>query len=607
MIFAPFDFMKMRDISYLFAMRFILAILALGLTNPFFTTKAATCFQAKSSPPACDSQRAFLLIQQQVEEAEKLVDVAPRINVLLYAANALWHHREEDARRIFTQAYELAEKDIREKAEEARRRGLPSAPPSDRRFMVVRSIARRDTAWAGRMVERIAEETRRAAPSGDSVRHVGGNFLFLAISMLRTDQQTAISIARVSFIYPAFFSLSMFLNRLAEQDQLAADQVYREAIYRYADAPIEELLYLSAYAFGSNHIVGPEASRSNYAVPQSFAPDKELQRLFLETFFHRAESAATATDVPVGGINRLPEAGQIYIALVGLEPLIIKHRPDYLERAKSLKARVEASLSSSVRQRAVNILRGFEAAEKRDYFKVYTESAAREKDPARRDQFQAFAILNAPDTESTEGLYGLSQKISDRKIRASILSWLYFKRTQKAIKAGLLEEARLLAGKVERPDHRAYLYYEIATETLKQLDDKARANEILDDVITATRKADDTNEKARTLLGLARLYARFDHKRAFEAMAEAIKTMNSLDAPDLTNPAIQYPLEGAVNAIYSIPSYEVAGFSPETTFQILGPFDFEGALGLARKFESRPQRLISIIALASLCFERSQK
>jgi hypothetical protein len=64
-------------------------------------------------------------------------------------------------------------------------------------------------------------------------------------------------------------------------------------------------------------------------------------------------------------------------------------------------------------------------------------------------------------------------------------------------------------------------------------------------------KAPNTIEKARTLLGVAYLFAKLDPLRASEVMSEAIKTTNKLDHPDFTQSSITRAIEGRVFSMFA--------------------------------------------------------
>ena len=53
--------------------------------------------------------------------------------------------------------------------------------------------------------------------------------------------------------------------------------------------------------------------------------------------------------------------------------------------------------------------------------------------------------------------------------------------------------------------------------------------------------------------------------------------------------------------------YPVEGFSLENVFRLLAPFDFDGALLMARSFDDKSLRATASLALAAVCLERTAR
>jgi hypothetical protein len=242
---------------------------------------------------------------------------------------------------------------------------------------------------------------------------------------------------------------------------------------------------------------------------------------------------------------------------------------------------------------------------KGDAFATYSEQAERESNPEKREQAWAFAVLNASEEINIDDLTSVARKIEDEKLRNQLLTFIYFKRTQKAIKDGQFFDASQLVKKVEQLDFRAYLSYETAAAALKKEEEKSRAKEILEEVLELAYKAPSTNEKARTLLGVTYLYAKLDKIRAFEVMAEAVKIINSLSNPDFSTAHIMQKIEG--KQFSSFHAYSVEGFNLETVFRLLAPLDFDGALYRARSLDDKSQRALAVLALAASCLEELER
>lgn len=570
--------------------------------------------ETASQPPqknqlACDQERGLALVEEQVDEAKTLEPPAQRIPIMIRAADLLWLYREEKARAIFTTAFDLAEKQFREKGDEMREeKGVRMQLP-DQRFVVMNAIARRDAAWAKRLAERVADETNREAEKSAAAAstastlgpaNVSDKVIGLALSLLTIDQPTALNLVRGTFRSTASYTLPIFLFKLAETNQVAADQLFQEAVNANTRMPIDGLLYLSVYPFALKSAVGqPGSITTSYQPPPNFIPRPALQQLFLNAYLSRGEGMVDAPPPPAQG-RGLSEPANTYYGLLGLEPLIAQTQPNAIDRALKLKAALGGLLTGETRSNLTS--RSESRNRPAKGFDQLVDDAENEKDATRRDGALGMVILNAPDSESDERLLDLAKKISDLKFRGQLLDFLNFKFAQKATREGRLGEAAQFASKVEQLEERAYLSVQIAAEGLKRYKDRQRAAEILNEAAAAALKADNTNEKARALLGVTHVFASFDPPRAFEVLDDAIKTINHLTNPDFSSTNIPQRIQGPTFTRYAMLSVE--GFSLENTFRELGPFDFDGAVILARKLEDKSQRATAIIALSAFCLEK---
>ncbi|MEN3331734.1 MAG: hypothetical protein V7641_1099 [Blastocatellia bacterium] len=595
----------------------VIVTVSLALVIPIWANAARASQQAENAQMNCDMQRALLLVGQQIEEARNLDNPNKQIPVLIRAAELLWSRQQKNARDILANAFDLAERRFKEKGDETRLEGRMILQGTDLRFAVLEAIARHDAAWAKQLAERVAEETRRdaerdaetakreAAKAVAYAPSLADKTLRLAESLASVDAQAAVGLARGALRYPANEATARFLFSLAAANPTAADQFYAAALAAYANAPVGELLYLSAYPFARNRIIGPEALQSYCFVPPAFVPNPRLQQLFIETLIRRAESSLKSPEQTAGGTFRLPEAAQLVIALTQLEALLPQFQPAYLERITALKPALTAMLNADTRQQAGEQLQQQTEYEDGGEFARNLDKAERESNPSLREQYYAYAILHAPESESLERVLGFLKKIDDAKLRGHLSNFIYFKRTQQAIKDKQLDDAARLAANVEQLDLRAYLAYEIASASLKEMQDRTRAREILDEVVKQALKAANSNEKARTLLGVAHLYAKFDSLRAFEVMREAIKTINQISEPNFASASVGQQIEGQRFGYYVM--YPVEGFSLEKAFGLLAPFDFDGALLMARSFDDKSLRATASLALAAVCLENAAK
>ncbi|HEX8847793.1 MAG TPA: hypothetical protein VF791_24345 [Pyrinomonadaceae bacterium] len=563
----------------------------------------------------CERTGALALVQQQLFEAKGLDDVSARIKILIRAAELLWTLQPETARNAFKDAYDLAEQSYREQGDE--RRSIKGSDSMmmimpDQRFTVISAIARRDAAWAKSLLERLAGE-KRAEAEDEATAQLNRNndlrmnekLLNLAADLASVDKQGALNFARGSFRYPASWNgLPRFLYSLAEIDRALADQFYLEALRFYSGRPISEFLYLSAYPFALSRFVGPEANAFYETPPKGFRANAVLQQQFMDALLARAQKNLDAPALAVSGSSNLPESAQIYLALENLEPLIERDLPAMAERVEVMKNSLNEILSTEARRQAERLNQEQRETDQPSFSNLM-ERVERETNSAKRDYMLTQAVMAGVGTESLERLEKLAQKLDDESVRRQLLNWLYFVHSQKAARAGVLDEAARLARKVEEIDQRAYLHFEIAAQAEKRFKDMMRVREALDEAAVIALSAPNTDERARTLLGVAHLYAKFDKIRAAEVMSDAVKTINRLEKPDFEFTAVFQQIKGKEFGIYL--AYPVAGFDLENALRELALTDFQGALGLASALNNKPLRATTVIALAAQCLEKQPR
>lgn len=576
------------------------------------TKRRATPAAAAPAAPDCDRQRALALVQQQAADARSFEKPLGQLNVMTRAAELLWPYDEDAARAIFTDAFELATKYFLAKGDEAKHegRGAMIILP-DQRVVVLRAVAKRDAQWARKLALEAAEDTRRAAetkaPQVLGVQSPGYKLLELASSLLSLNQTVALELIRKSFAYPANVTQARLFYQLAASDQALADTLAREAVAAYGQAgTTEDLSYVSLYAFGLPNAISPLPLMMPYTVPQNFAPNAALQELTLKAYIARAETILKNPEQYAESANKpWPETMQMLVALTSLEPLAAQTHAAYVERISNLKASMQAAMGEKEQKRAADLLQSRRDHERESKFESLVEEIEGEAAPEKRERLIANAALAAETITQLEQVESLAQKIGESEGRRQLSNWLNFKRAQLLVKEGRLDEAKAVADRVDELDNRAILYFEIAREGIKKLEDKKRARELLDEVAAAAAKAPNTDMKARTLLGVTHLLAEFDALRSAEVLADAVKTINTLNEPELGTGFVLRRIEGKNFSVYS--GYNVPGFNLENSFRELGTRDFDGALALARNLSDRHLRSTAILGLSSHCLEQTPK
>ena len=193
--------------------------------------------------------------------------------------------------------------------------------------------------------------------------------------------------------------------------------------------------------------VGETPGSVFYGTPEAYNPNPALQREFVQILLSRALSLA-ANPVEASPKSRLTEPEQIWLALSSLEGQIAASLPDLAPAAEQARGTLFTQLPQNAQRRVSGALSARNAPKKS--FDEQVEAAEKNPDVDRRDQQLVSAVTSADSgSESLDRVLAVVDKISDPGVRQPLLNWLYFDRSQRAIKDKKLDEARKLAAKVE--------------------------------------------------------------------------------------------------------------------------------------------------------------
>ena len=558
--------------------------------------------QKKSDSPVsqlCTRTSALDIIQQQNAAAKSFDNVIQRIAVTLRAADLLWPYQQAKARAAFMEAFDLATADYKEKGEQTGRDGKLSVSVPDQRFLVIGAIAKRDSAWARKLTEQALQDARTQESETTSkdpaqLRKNAEKLMGVALALIQSDPNSSLVFARSSLRYPATLYLPLYLYRLATKDKSISDALYQEALAAYSNSPMEQFLYLSSYPFANNREAGEMPGWMIYDVPSAVTPNQNLQRAFMQALLRQAQTVAQgSTETRTGA--RYPEAAQIWMALSRLERQVQSSLPDLFPAVQEAKGSMFVLMSQKEQQRTAEAL----VEPPKKTFDEQIEAAEKQTDPGRREGGVALAILGVTEDEPLEHVVAAADKIDDVALRQQVLSRFYFNRAQAKLKKNEIEDARKLASKVENLDHRAYLYSRIVSESMKASNSDGNVRDILEEVVTVTTKAPNTEIKARALLAIAYLFANIDAIRSISVLGDAIKTINQIENPDFSRDYILTRIEGKQFGFYS--QLSTPGFNPENTFREMGKFDFDGLFYQASQFTNKSLRTMTTMALVEPC------
>jgi len=578
-------------------------------------TSAQSGLPSTENSSLCTGNTSIDTIRQQIEITKTFDSTPQRITILIRAADLLWILEENRARSVFIEALELARQNFKEKNQKPSREGRLSVEMPDHRYTVIGAIAKRDPAWAKKLTNQMLQEetketegasiteNQRTSDTVQRTAETAQKLLTAGSFLVSTDPVSALNFATASLKYSPTLSLTIFLYKLAEVNPQAADAFYLQALAAYADNSMNGFLYLSAYPFGSPRDAGEMSAYTIYRVPSGFTPNRTLQRQFVQILLNRARSfleAPVEAPAAVHGRDPVSEAGQLWLALTRLQDQIHQSLPDLDGSVEQARQGMYSLLSHDSQRRVDQLFKGRNQPPRS--FDDQVEAAGKQQDPEKRDQMLAFAVLGSA-AEDLDRVIQVAERISDSDVRNKLLAWLFFSRAQAAIKDKRLDDARRLASKVPELDRRAYLYSNIAEESIKQSNDQAQAREILEEVADTVARAPSTVVTARALLGLAYLYIKIDVNRAIGLLSDAVKCINRLEAPDFSNQYVQIRIEGKTFGFYT--GFQTPGFNPENAFREFAKVNYDDAFYQASNFADKPMRALTTLAVAETCLQRA--
>ena len=577
----------------------LLLCLSVYATSPIYAQNKTEV----TTSSLCTRDNALDTTKQQILLTRTYDNAVQRIAVLLRAADLLWPYDREKSLATFMEALDLAVQNFKETGDQVRRvsesQFAARIQVPDQRFRVVSALAKRDPARARKLSEQLLQDDSRdgADKPATEPKRTAEKLLLLAHGIAATDPAAAVNFARQSFAYPATLQLPVFLYELSKANRQLADQLYVDALKAYGAAPMDQFLYLSSYPFANKREAGEMPGYTSYAVPDGYAPNRALQRTFIQALLARVESAMETT-VQEAPPYRYSDHAQMWLAVTRLERQVQSDLPDLADAITRSKDKLFASLTPNVQQN-VNRVIGNDNAPKKS-FDEQVEAAEKMTDVGRRDMTLTMAVIGSSKDEPLEKVLGVVDKISDSGVRVSLVNWFYFFRTQALIKEKNFPEARKLATRVTELDQRAYLFTRIAEESLKVADDQSEAREVLNEVANTLGKAPKTIVSARALLALAHLYAKVDMNRGVEELGNAVRTINALESPDFSLQFVMMKIEGKTFGSYA--SYSTPGFNPENAFREMGKLDFDGSLTQATNFSDKSLRALTTLAVIEPCF-----
>ena len=562
--------------------------------------------------PACNEDFARFLVDQQVSESRSVEQTDKRIRILIRAAEFLWKYDEPTAREYFTEAFKVATDRFNEKGfEEIEQKGLTTLMP-DHRFEVIRAIAAKDGEWAKRLIEQVLKEYEKAAADRKDFNRTRElqEIIRVAQESVKTNPELSRALLRRVMAHPLDFHWFFVLYGIAGDDRAFADSLYAELLTHYINATPRRFLFLSAYPFARDRILGPEKYQYGSSVPDSFTPNRNFQQRFIEAFIRRAISFASDP----ANLNlppeqyRLPEPVYLISTLSELEPIVIQQFPTLLQPLSEAKARVNGMLTEQMRkdlgqrdEQNETFNRGFE-----ERLRLVEEADAEGK---LTDQMIVNLAISGEQKRTEEQYKKIEpwlDKIKDENTRTETINYFWFLRSRLAVKEYRLADADRFARKIPEVEHRAVLFFEIAEAQLKNVNDSATVYSTLRDVGRLAEQSENSVEKARVLLALTNQYIKVNQVFAMQQLSDAINVINKLEDPDrVMSTSVTRQIRGKNFSFFA--SFGLPGHNLEGTFKAISKDSFEMSLTNAKSLEDKYLRTLAVFAVAQNCVDKVKK
>ncbi len=567
-----------------------------------------------SKPSLCTRENAIETIRQQVDLAKTFDNNVRRIAVLIRAADLLWPLQLDKARTIFGEAFDMAVQHEKEKSEQSKGvqppRLLMEAP--DQRFVVIRTVAKRDSALAKKLMAQIVKAdlpTQIERPASDSTNDVliAQRLLTSATQMLSVDSAAAMEFARTSLRYPASHVLTRFLYVLASVNQRAADSFYEQALGVYGNRPMREFLYLATYPFAFRSSGDtPVFGFYNDVVPDNFKPNSSLQRRFVQTLLRRSHQALEVPLDQGDNFNDFPGLAHIAQVLLRIEPEVNTSLPDMLPELIQTREKLLVSLpleTQGTLRTPDNNASPAPAPSKN--FEEQIEQAEKLSNVDKRYQFIVTAILSVSKKEAPEVVLRAIDKIDDAQVRDVLKDWLHFNRALDAIKDKRMEVAETLTSKIGMLEPRAYLRTQIAKQLLNTTETQSHARELLEQAIAEVSKTPNTVAAIQTLFNASNLYLKTDLNRSISVLITAIEIINQIDALDFQTGDQTIVKEIRGRGFRRLVRFYVPGLDPESALRELAKVEFDVALSQATALTDKSQRAMATLSVVEICVEKA--
>ncbi|HLL71406.1 MAG TPA: hypothetical protein VK363_08235 [Pyrinomonadaceae bacterium] len=606
------------------------------------TTKARAAAGAADPLAAERRANAIALVNTLADESRGFRDQTLRARVQMQAADALWETDKERARALFRRAWDSAEVADAENSRQRDQQSRDGARQFSRgqnitnmRGEVLRLAAKRERALGEEFLGKMEESRKResselnnasaSVPTGapasagatatpqptrrdpNEVQPEVARRLRLAMQFLEDSD-----VARaLEFADPVLNSVNPgsveFLVLLREKSAAEADRRYTAmlaSVAADANSDAGDILLLSSYVLTPHLYMtigeGGQGISSSQRRRDITTPDLPAA---LRLAFARAAAQVLLRPLPPEDQDRTA-TGRVgtYFVITRLLPFFEQVIPDGVPALRARLAALTPDVPEQERKGlGEDLSRGLVPEDSRDPVQESLDQAARAADPRERD----LAYLRAAQAAAFKGesrARDFADKIQDADLRRQTRGFIDFSLLNRAVndKKDGMEVMRLAASGDLTPVQRTWGYTEAARLLAK--DDRTRAFEALEAAAGAAKNIDaEDPDRVRATVAVATRFFEFDRNRAWDIMADVVKAANA--APEFTGSdsglSARVQTRGQRSAInFPAPVFDLTG-----VFQTLGKDDMNRAVALAQTFTGESPRAIATLAIARAVLE----
>ncbi|HXQ74813.1 MAG TPA: hypothetical protein VN844_30190 [Pyrinomonadaceae bacterium] len=542
-------------------------------------------------------QQAASLLLSLATDARSFRDLTLRARSLASIADLLWDLDRDQARILFTKAWDAADAAERE-----------NTAPVNLREEVLRLAARHDRALAETFLESLktdradkqAEEVSRNSlwgPSEDLAKR-----LSLARNLLAGgDVKRALEFAEPA-LGTATISTLEFLTQLREHDASAADRFYAGMISRIPSGPEEanSISLLASYLFTPHmYVMFTPDGQAETSWQQTTLPPINVDPQLRLNFF---QTAAGVLLQPVEPSEKNQNQGALVIRFMVLQrllPLFEQFGPSSLTASlRSQLPMLRELIGEDVQSAENEWLRkglGPQNAEFKDREKSILDQIDRAKTSSERDDlYLKLALLALENDKNTARDY--ADKIEESDLRKQVLAWVDWSTALRSIEQKKFEAALALARKGELTHiQRVWILTQVAGSLAQS--DREKALTVIDDAIREVERIDNSDpDQPRGLFAIANALKGVDDTRAWEIAFDAVKAGNSAESFTGEDGKIFQGLRSSTQIFQR--NDPAVDFDVKGVFGKLAATDADRTIELARAFQAEGPRAIATIAIA---------